>query len=196
MYSGSRLLLQTYRIRPPLLAFLLASLLGGCAVEDSHISHVAQTRLLGLSEVDLEACLGVPDQHATFGTTDVLTYYATSSSSTSYSLPIVGGIGLSNGGYCHATFRLDQGRVMQLLYSGEKNATLAPDSYCAPIFRTCMSWLGRHRDTSGSAIARQGTQKNSDASSSTVPPGATSAAPQPGASNAALPGNVPTPTPR
>ena len=188
--------LPIHSARLPLLAFLLASLLGGCAVEDSHISHTAQTRLLGLSEVDLEACLGVPDQHATFGATDVLTYYATSSSSMSYSLPIVGGIGLSNGGYCHATFRLDQGRVTQLLYSGEKNTTLAPDSYCAPILRSCMIWLGRHRDTRGSTAASQGMQKNSGSGSSTVSPGATSAAPQPGASNAALPANVPTPTPR
>lgn len=188
--------LHIYSIRPPLLAFLLASALGGCAIEDSHISHTAQTRLVGLSEVDLESCLGVADQHATFGDTDVLTYYATSSSSTSYSLPIVGGIGLSNGGYCHATFRLDQGRVTQLLYSGEKNATMAPDSYCAPILRTCMTWLSEHKDMRSSTAASQGTQKNSGKSSSSVPPGATSAAPQPGASTAALPSNVPTPTPR
>lgn len=188
--------LHIHFVRPPLLAFLLTSVLGGCAIEDSHISHVAQTRLVGLSEVDLEACLGVPDQHATFGTTDIVTYYATSSSSTSYSLPIVGGIGLSNGGYCHATFRLDQGRVTQLLYSGEKNATMAPDSYCAPIFRTCMIWLGQHKDTRSSTAANQGTQKDSGTGSGTVAPGATSAAPQPGASTAALPANVPTPTPR
>lgn len=188
--------LHIHPARPTLLTFLLASLLGGCAVEDSHISHSAQTRLLGLSEVDLEACLGVPDQHATFDTTDILTYFATSSSSTSYSLPIVGGIGLSNGGYCHATFRLDRGRVTQLLYSGEKNATMAPDSYCAPIFRTCMNWLSQHKDLRSSTAADQGTQKNSATGSSAIPPGATSAAPQPGASTAALPANVPTPTPR
>ena len=178
----------------------LSLLLGACAVEDSHISHTAESRLIGLSEVDLEACLGVPDQHASFGTTDVLTYYATSSSSTSYSVPIVGGLGLSNGGYCHATFRVDQGRVTQLLYSGEKNATLSPDAYCAPILRTCIGWLERHPDTRGITPAGTGRQNGSSAASSsntgTVPPGASSASPQPGASNAALPGNVPTPTPR
>lgn len=178
----------------------LSLLLAACSVEDSHVSHSAQSRLIGLSEVDLEACLGVPDQHASFGATDVLTYYATSSSSTSYSLPIVGGLGLSNGGYCHATFRVDQGRVTQLLYSGEKNATLSPDSYCAPIMRTCLGWLDRHPDvrgTSPAGTARQtGSNPGSPANTGTVPPGASSASPQPGASNAALPANVPTPTPR
>ena len=62
----------------------------------------------------------------------------------SFSLPIVGGIGLSNGGNCHATFRLDDGRVTNILYSGEKNASLAPDAYCAPIIRTCLDYLHDH----------------------------------------------------
>jgi len=116
-------------------------LLTACAVQDSHIAQNAPARLQGMSEVDLEACLGAPDQKNSFGNTDVLTYYAQSTSSTNYSLPIVGGLGFSNGGYCHATFRIDNGRVTRLLYSGEKNATLAPDAYCAPIVRTCLQTL-------------------------------------------------------
>jgi hypothetical protein len=116
-------------------------LLAACAVQDSHIADNAPSRLQGMSEVDLEACLGAPDQKNSFGSTDVLTYYAQSTSSTSYSIPLIGGLGFSNGGYCHATFRIDNGRVTQLLYSGEKNATLAPDAYCAPIVRTCLAHL-------------------------------------------------------
>jgi len=116
-------------------------MLTGCAIHDSNIAHQAQSQLIGLSEVDLESCLGGPDQHATFGKTDILTYYATSSSSISYTIPVVGGLGMSNGAYCHATFRLDNGHVTRLLYSGEKNATLAPDAYCAPIMRTCLNYL-------------------------------------------------------
>jgi hypothetical protein len=116
-------------------------LLTACAVQDSHIAHDAQTRLLGMAEVDLEACLGVPDQHSTFGTTDILTYYATSTSSDSYSLPVIGGMSFTNGAYCHATFQLKNGHVTQILYSGEKNATMAPDAYCAPIMRTCLTHL-------------------------------------------------------
>ncbi len=122
----------------------LCSLLAACAVKDSRIAHDAQSRLVGLSEVDLESCIGVPDEQKSFGTTDVLTYYATSTSSVSYSLPIVGGLGFGNGAYCHATFRVDNGRVTRVLYSGEKNATLAPDAYCAPISRTCLTFLNRH----------------------------------------------------
>ena len=127
------------RICPICLAPLL---LTGCAVKDSHIAHAAQTTLVGMSEVNLESCLGVPDQHSKFGSTDILTYYATSTSSDSYSLPVVGGISFSNGAYCHATFDLRNGYVTQILYSGEKNATGAPDAYCAPIVRTCLAHLG------------------------------------------------------
>jgi hypothetical protein len=136
-------------MNPIRLIGLAPLLLTACAVQDSRIAHDAQTRLLGMSEVDLESCLGVPDQHNTFGTTDILTYYATSTSSDSYSLPVIGGMAFTNGAYCHATFQLKNGHVTQILYSGEKNATMAPDAYCAPIVRTCLAHL--HATSSGAA---------------------------------------------
>jgi hypothetical protein len=132
----------------PCLALLL---LCGCAINDSHIAHDAESMLMGMSEVDLESCLGVPDQHSNFGTTDVLTYYSTSTSNDSYSIPIVGGMSFTNGGYCHATFQLKDGYVTQILYSGEKNATGAPDAYCAPILRTCIAHLHQTRPTATAA---------------------------------------------
>jgi hypothetical protein len=127
----------TKRILPCLVLLSLTN----CAVNDSHIAQEAESRLVGMSDVDLESCLGVPDQHASFGSTDVLTYYATSTSNNSYAIPVIGGFGFSNGGYCHTTFQLQHGHVTQILYSGEKNQTLAPDAYCAPIVRTCIEHL-------------------------------------------------------
>ncbi len=127
--------------------------LGACAIEDSHIARRAQTQLIGMPEVDLEACLGSPDQHSSFGATDILTYYSASSSSLSYSIPIVGGLGVSNGGFCHATFRTDNGRVTHITYSGEKNATLAPSAYCAPILRSCLAELRRDAVATGAVNA-------------------------------------------
>ena len=130
-------------------------LLAGCQVEDSHIAGNAQKQLIGMSEVDLESCLGVPDQHATFGGTDILTYYASSTSNSSFTVPIVGGIGFSNGGYCHATFQLKDSHVTQILYSGEKNATMAPDAYCAPILRTCMSHIASAPQSTPPIVAKE-----------------------------------------
>lgn len=117
----------------------LMPLLSACAVMDSHRAEEARSRLVGLSEVDLESCIGAPDQHANFGNTDVLTYYAGSTNSINWSIPVVGGLGVNNGGYCHATFQVVNGRVSRVLYSGEKNALLAPDAFCAPIIRTCLA---------------------------------------------------------
>ena len=165
-------------------------LLGGCALKDHLVADRAQRDLVGLPEVELEACLGVPDQHASFGDIDVLTYYATSSSSTSYSVPIVGGLGFSNGGYCHMTVRVESGYVARILYSGEKNATLAPNAYCAPIVRTCLAELAAHPvarlPTAATPVSNGGAPTNG-----TVPPGATSAAPQPGASTAGFASSMP-----
>lgn len=132
---------MTAQVSKNLMLLAMLAVVSACAIKDSHIAHDAQTRLMGMSEVDLEACIGVPDQHSTFGKTDILTYYATSTSSDTYAIPIIGGLSFSNGGYCHATFRVSNGRVTQILYSGEKNATGAPDAYCAPIVRTCLQHL-------------------------------------------------------
>lgn len=108
---------------------------------DSHQAELARSRLVGVSEVDLESCIGAPDQHTSFGRTDVLTYYASSTNSVNWSIPVVGGLGVNNGGYCHATFQVVNGRVTRVLYSGEKNALLAPDAFCAPIIRACLANL-------------------------------------------------------
>ena len=48
-------------------------------------------------------------------------------------LPLLGGVTLAGGGYCHAIVRVKNGRVAQVRYSGETNAMVAPDAYCAPI---------------------------------------------------------------
>lgn len=126
-----------------------APLLAGCAVKDSRLAQAAQKRLIGMPEVDLETCLGAPDQHQSFGATDILTYYMSSSSSLSFSIPIVQGPSISNGGNCHMIVRLDNGLVTRILYSGEKNAVGSPDAYCAPILRTCLATLDALRQQKG-----------------------------------------------
>ncbi len=119
-------------------AVAILLLLGGCSLNDSHTASRAQTALLGMKEVDLQTCMGAPDEKSTFGSTEVLTYYATSTSSTSISIPLIGGIGESYGGYCHTIVRIDQGVVDSVRYTGETSAFVAPDAYCAPTVRGCV----------------------------------------------------------
>ncbi|HVY13678.1 MAG TPA: hypothetical protein VHB27_00520 [Rhodopila sp.] len=125
----------------PLVALSLT--LAACSVQDSHTARHAETRLVGLSAVDLESCLGVPNRRDTFGQTAILSYdgSSTSSGGLSLALPIVGDLSFSGGGDCHMTVRLDEGRVSQVRYSGETDATFAPDAYCAPLVRTCLKDL-------------------------------------------------------
>lgn len=177
-------------VRALLPSLLLALSLGACALQDGRLADRARTRLVGLREVDLEACLGGPDQHSSFGSTDVLTYYLSSSSAISYTIPIVGGLGFSNGGSCHATFRIDGGRVTHVIYSGEKNATFAPNAYCAPIVRSCLAELDRN--PSG-VLGVPGTMRATATSSGSQAVNNTPA-PQPGR-NAAAPAGVPSATP-
>jgi hypothetical protein len=124
-------------MRPLCLA--AAVLVAGCSIQDSRTADAARTKLLGMKEVDLEACLGVPDQHNSYGKTDILTWYSTSTSSSSFSIPVFGGFGFSNGGYCHVTVRLEDGRSTEVRYTGETQAFAAPAAYCAPIVRSCIA---------------------------------------------------------
>jgi hypothetical protein len=125
-------------------ACLLSLAVTACSVADSNISQHARTSLVGLSELQLESCLGVPDQHSTFGPTDLLTWDSTSSSGDgiSFTLPVIGGgVSLSGGGYCHLTARVEYGVTRIIRYSGQTSAIGSPDSYCAPIVRSCLSSL-------------------------------------------------------
>jgi hypothetical protein len=121
---------------------VLTYMLAGCAFNDAWTAHTAQQRLIGWSELELEACLGAPDQHSTFGDTDILTYVgnSTSNSVISLGLPFIAGMTIGGGGYCHAIFRVREGHVAEVRYTGETNAmlALAPNAYCAPIVRGCV----------------------------------------------------------
>jgi len=113
--------------------------LSACSINDSRTATRAEKTLLGMNEVQLQTCMGGPDQKSVFGSTEILTYAATSTSSTTSSIPLIGGISETNGGYCHAIVRLDHGVVDDVRYTGETNAFIAPAAYCAPIVRGCVN---------------------------------------------------------
>src|ERR1700722_6862714 len=93
------------------IALGLAITSSGCAYENTLMAAQAKTGLVGMSELDLETCLGLPDKEATKGKTALLSYDATSARTVNLSIPIVNGIEVSLAGHCRATFRLEKGRV-------------------------------------------------------------------------------------
>lgn len=66
----------------------------GCAYENTLMAERAKTRLVGMSELELETCLGLPDKEATKGKTRFLSYNATSARTVNLSIPIVNGVGV------------------------------------------------------------------------------------------------------
>ncbi|MBN8901879.1 MAG: hypothetical protein J0H57_12660 [Rhodospirillales bacterium] len=123
--------------------WLLALLLpASCGWQDSQTAEHGQQVIMGMSRPDLEACLGVPDQHDSLGDTDILTWNSTSTAArgVSVGLPVLGDLSLSGGGSCHAVVRLERGVVTEVRYTGENGAPLAPQSYCAPIVRSCVAY--------------------------------------------------------
>ncbi|MBE9603425.1 hypothetical protein IAI18_00985 [Acetobacteraceae bacterium H6797] len=125
----------------PLFVALFA--LTGCGYSDSRLAHQAQINMEGMSLVELQSCAGVPDKVSRIDEhTQILTYNYKSDASggIDVSLPIVGG-GYTLGGSgsnCNATFRVQDGRVASLFYSGNNDAPNGEDAVCAPIVRGCM----------------------------------------------------------
>ncbi len=117
--------------------------LAGCAwnSDDVDIAKAARTSLLGMSQLQLESCLGLPDQKLTSGKTTLLMYNANSTHSLSLTVPIINFVGASFNGYCHATFRMEKDRVVAVHYSGDTDDPLGggKDAVCAPIVRSCFA---------------------------------------------------------
>jgi hypothetical protein len=95
---------------------------------------------IGLENINPDSLKGASKGQNHISEYRILTYFGNSTSNKVFSLgiPLIGGLTISAGGYCHVIFRVKEGRVAELRYSGETEATLAPDAYCAPIVRGCV----------------------------------------------------------
>jgi hypothetical protein len=124
------------------LATGLAIGVSGCAYENTLRAERAKTSLVGMSELDLETCLGLPDKEATKGKTTLLSYNATSARTVNLSIPIVNGVGVSIAGTCRATFRFENGRVASVSYTGDGDPLEGQNSACGSLMRACLSRRG------------------------------------------------------
>jgi hypothetical protein len=127
----------------PLAALLLsASLPCGCAYQDASIAAKAQRSLVGTPVADLDLCAGLPTKTEKVRPGVEMRSYETSAATNSgvtISFPVIGGgVNLGNGGYCHATFEVVDGRVAALRYAGDTTEAGARGAVCAPIVRGCV----------------------------------------------------------
>lgn len=114
---------------------LLAVSLAGCAAIDEQAAQAAKVDLVGLSALDVQTCLGLPDQRLVTGKTTLLTYFAGATRTFGMSAGLVS---LSFGGYCPATVRIEGDRVAGVTFSGDTSSLMSHDAACAPIVRSCL----------------------------------------------------------
>jgi hypothetical protein len=141
-----------------LLALLTpASLLDGCAYQDARVARQAEQNLVGTSVADLDLCAGLPTKTEKVGQGVEMRSYETAAATNSgvtLSFPVIGGgLNLGNGGYCHATFEVVDGRVTALRYAGDTGEAGARGALCAPIVRGCLA-QARHGSVATAANGR------------------------------------------
>jgi hypothetical protein len=122
---------------------LLALILSACGTAGSRVAAEGQRRLVGMNADDLQACAGIPQRTSTLGDGTRLLSYEQRNADTggvNVTLPVLGGgFNFGNSGsYCHAIFRVWQGRVIGLNYTGDNDDVGGENGVCAPIVRGCL----------------------------------------------------------
>lgn len=130
------------------MAAAILTVLNGCGFFDSRNARLAESRLVGLSSQQLQACAGVPAKKEKIGDHIELYQYTGSKAAETASgvtLIPVGDIAnliqnLLNGGgtNCTAVMRLDYDRVSEVHYTGDSDEVVGSDGICAVIVRGCV----------------------------------------------------------
>jgi hypothetical protein len=121
---------------------LVLTLLAGCAPGGAEVSAAARQSLIGMKSDDLQACAGIPTRTKRLEDGSELLSYEqknTNVGGLDLTLPMVGGFSLAgSGSYCTALFRVAQGRVIGLKYTGDNDDRFGEEGVCAPIVRGCL----------------------------------------------------------
>ena len=116
--------------------------LTACGTAGSRIAEEAQQKLVGMQADDLQACAGIPTRTKRLGDgTELLSYEQKNGNvgGVNVTLPLVGGFNLAgSGSYCHTLFRVADGRVIGLNYTGDNDDRGGENGVCAPIVRGCL----------------------------------------------------------
>ncbi|TDR85134.1 hypothetical protein [Enterovirga rhinocerotis] len=121
--------------------------LSGALASCSTAPEQARTRLIGLKDTDLKMCAGLPAKMEVVSPrTRIYTYDLDAGSpGISVSLP-VGSINMSNKKNCTAIFRMEDGRVAELNYTGATTLVIRNDNgICEPLIASCLSRMAERR---------------------------------------------------
>lgn len=112
--------------------------------------------MIGMDEADVRMCAGFPtDQVSLPGRGTIWTYDLNRArSNLNLSLPSIatgplqgsaGAVGLNSAGSCGAQVRFENGRVVQVEFSGDNNTLRTINGVCAPIVDGCVSYAEHAR---------------------------------------------------
>lgn len=131
-----------------LFAAAILIILSGCGFFDSRNARLAESRLIGLSSLQLQACAGLPAKKEKLGDhTELYQYTGAKAAETAPNVTLipVGDVAklvqdlLSGGGTnCTAVMRLDYDRVSEVHYTGDTDEVIGSDGICSVIVRGCV----------------------------------------------------------
>lgn len=125
-----------------LLTLPLTILLLGCSTPGAHVAASAREALVGMWADDLQACAGIPSRTRRLSDgTELLSYEQQNprTGGLNLELPVVGAFSIAgSGSYCHALFRVADGQVIGLNFTGDNDDAFGVEGVCAPIVRGCL----------------------------------------------------------
>ena len=123
----------------PVTAPVLLVLLLGLDACGTLQAYQARTRLIGATEPDIIACMGVPaaKQYISHDQAVMQWDYAQSGTDIDVEFGIYA-FKLGQPGLCHAAIRFDRGHVKSVHYAGADVTPTNPDSICGRLVKDCL----------------------------------------------------------
>lgn len=122
--------------------------LSGCGYYASRTAHKAQVIMIGMTEQDVQACAGIPTKTQTVDDHVKIFEYQRGrnigTATTSTLIPvqsvvnIVRDVGGGDGNSCIADFRIVDGKVQDVYYSGDDDMLVGTDGVCSSVVRGCV----------------------------------------------------------
>ncbi|WP_132012064.1 hypothetical protein [Acetobacter aceti] len=112
------------------------------------MAHKAQSSMIGMDERDMQACVGIPDKikkiddHTTIYEYQRGRNIGVSANSTLIPVQsvqnIINAMGGGDGKSCVADFRVIDGKIQDVYYSGDNDMLVGTDGVCATVVRGCV----------------------------------------------------------
>ncbi|WP_141325420.1 hypothetical protein [Acetobacter orleanensis] len=122
--------------------------LSGCGYYASRTAHEAQVTMIGMTEEDVQACAGIPTKTQVINNRVKILEYQRGRNigapTTSTLIPVqsvvnvVRDIGGGDGNVCIADFRIVDGKVSDVYYSGDNDMLVGTDGVCSSVVRGCV----------------------------------------------------------